>query len=689
MIVNFFSLLRVLSVDIGLNSSDVTYLVNRFHNEGISFVTSTLPKLWKNVMFSLKLGYFYRQNPAAPLTCFAWKSRSLRNFRSLLDKIFCPKTGKMLDNPCPKAVKGLRQISEYLYKLCYSFDDKRKMQAEAKYLSFEETTLRDYDENLDTKWTEKLRKNFETYYSPLSSAVPSDVFRHTRPRFGPGSFSKSSVDWNAVYERMRNSGLDVPFGPKTGHIPYWLYKQMPSKIIGLCPEEFRAFSGFFKPSESKIHNDNSHIYTREKRVCEVLFVPKNADGPRVISREPPGFLQAQMSFFGWASAQLERVTNGRIQFHDQSVNRALAQKGSIDGSLSTLDAKDASDSVSYKLCRSVFRNSPAMRWFIENTRSTHAILPSGKKIRLRKLSGMGSGLTFPIMSLLFHLAICTEVCIQLGLDYAFVSKQVHIFGDDVIVPTSWAEIAQEGLRKTGFCINTNKSFTTGPFRESCGGDYLNGVDVTPKRLKLMGANLGTPVEYRDVKGILIKDVSSVYLIERAARELCEEKLFNTAGYFYTRLENRLGNPLPNGVGDTPYLARFDGLGKASYVGSGEYSLRAIGQNQYTKVGLLLPVPVKTSEFERYCCPKKYLASTLKHSSGRLYEEVLTRSFGELAVPHAMKLKKRLGDESALHYVGEFEHLLNSANQGYNPEPSLPYKNFAFVMQTLYGTHLKG
>lgn len=689
MIINFFSLMRVLSVDIGLNSSDVTYLVRRFASEGLSFVTSTLPKLWKNVMFSLKVGYFYRDCPAAPLTCFAWKSRSLRYFRSLLDKIFCPTSGNVLGDPCPRAVKGLRQISEYMYKLCFAFDENQKAKAEQKYLEFEGAHLLEFDNRLDVKWSEKLRKNFETYYSLVSSAVPHDVFSHTQPRYGPGSFSIESVAWQPIYERMRNRNQDDhPFGPKTGGIPYWIYKQMPEEVIGLCPEEFRAFSGFFKPGRSKIHKRSSHIYTRQKRVCEVLFVPKNSDGPRVISREPPDFLKAQMSFFGWASAQLERVTSGRIQFYDQSVNRALAQKGSLDGSLATLDMSSASDSVSYKLCRNVFRHSPAIRWFINNTRSTHAILPSGKEIRLRKLSGMGSGLTFPIMSLLIHLSVCTEVASTLKLDYRQVMKQVYTFGDDLIVPTAWAEIALASLERSGFRVNAAKSFWTGPFRESCGGDYLNGVDVTPKRLKLMSANLGTPAEYRGVNGLLIEDESNLYLVERAARELCEANLFLTAGYLYNRLEKRLGYPLPEGVGDTPCLARFDGLGKATLVGRGEYSLRAINQTYSTKVAVSLPQPIKTNVYEPYCCPKKYLAESLKPQSGRLYEEAVTRCFGELAVPHAMKLKTRLAELSALHYTGELEISLESASQGFDPEPSLPYRNFAVLMQTLYGTNSK-
>lgn len=677
---HLFDVLRVLSKDLGLNSSDVTYLVKRLKNESTQFVTSTLPKLWKNVMFSLKLGYFYRECEAAPLTCFAWKGRSLRYFRSLLDRIFDPKTGILLEDADPKAIRGLRQLSEYFYKLCTSFTDSQMANAEARYLDFEEQELPLRNEERPSWWTERLRKNFETYYRPLSTATPSDVFSHTRPRFGPGSFSINSVDWKQVYERARSSamGENHPFGPKTGHIPYWLFKQLPDEVIGLCPPELAPYAGFFKPYKSTNCNGASKIYARQKRVCEVLFVPKNADAPRVISREPPHFLKAQMSFFGWASATLERVTEGRIQFTDQTVNRALAKQGSIDGSLSTLDLKDASDSVSMGLVRSIFRNSPAMRFFVHKTRSTHAKLPSGRRFALEKMSGMGSGLTFPIMSLLIHLSVCSEISRVHDVDFKQAMRRVYTFGDDLIVPTAWSDCAIQSLNRTGFRVNVGKSFTTGRFRESCGGDYFDGTDVSPVRLKLMSARLATA---REIGFVLNLRKDEIFLIERHARELCSANMLNTARYIYSRIENVLG-PLPPAVGDTPYLARFDELGNEASTVVSEYSPRTLGSG----VGLTrhldayLPQPIKTDAFSRYLCPYKYLSTKLRGSGDEIYQNLAVTRFGELSVPHAVTLKKQRVSVNQLDYTVPAPLIeLRSAGNGLAVE----YKFFARIMQLLY------
>jgi hypothetical protein len=35
------------------------------------------------------------------------------------------------------------------------------------------------------------------------------------------------------------------------------------------------------------------------------------------------------------------------------------------------------------------------------------------------------------------------------------------------------------LESAGFVVNLTKSYSAGPFRESCGGDYWNGYDITP------------------------------------------------------------------------------------------------------------------------------------------------------------------------------------------------------------------
>ncbi len=41
------------------------------------------------------------------------------------------------------------------------------------------------------------------------------------------------------------------------------------------------------------------------------------------------------------------------------------------------------------------------------------------------------------------------------------------------------------LQLCGFTVNSSKSFTDGPFRESCGHDYYKGIDIRPVYTKTM------------------------------------------------------------------------------------------------------------------------------------------------------------------------------------------------------------
>jgi hypothetical protein len=52
------------------------------------------------------------------------------------------------------------------------------------------------------------------------------------------------------------------------------------------------------------------------------------------------------------------------------------------------------------------------------------------------------------------------------------------YGDDVIIARPAYEVACYFYKRLGLIINDDKSFYSGSFRESCGKDYFNGVDVS-------------------------------------------------------------------------------------------------------------------------------------------------------------------------------------------------------------------
>jgi hypothetical protein len=92
---------------------------------------------------------------------------------------------------------------------------------------------------------------------------------------------------------------------------------------------------------------------------------------------------------------------------------------------------------------------------------------------------MGNGFTFELETLIFYV-ICAVCCELHGLT---PRGAVHVYGDDLIIPTTVAGTALSLLKYLGFTPNAKKTFLSGVFRESCGGDYFEGADVRPFFLK--------------------------------------------------------------------------------------------------------------------------------------------------------------------------------------------------------------
>jgi hypothetical protein len=87
---------------------------------------------------------------------------------------------------------------------------------------------------------------------------------------------------------------------------------------------------------------------------------------------------------------------------------------------------------------------------------------------------MGNGYTFELETLIFVLlSICA--CDEVGVS----SKDVSVYGDDIIIPVEAYDVLKEVLETCGFTINEDKSYHEGPFRESCGEDYFRGINVRP------------------------------------------------------------------------------------------------------------------------------------------------------------------------------------------------------------------
>lgn len=92
--------------------------------------------------------------------------------------------------------------------------------------------------------------------------------------------------------------------------------------------------------------------------------------------------------------------------------------------------------------------------------------------KYHKFSSMGNGCTFALETLIFA-----------SLLHAVGSKIGLVYGDDITIETELAPALFRLLKFLGFVPNEEKSYTSGPFRESCGKDFFEGHDVTPFYLR--------------------------------------------------------------------------------------------------------------------------------------------------------------------------------------------------------------
>lgn len=201
----------------------------------------------------------------------------------------------------------------------------------------------------------------------------------------------------------------------------------------------------------------------------VMFtVPKNSEIDRPACKEPEINMYLQRAAGLTIRNRLKRVG---IDLKDQSRNRELAREGSITGRYATLDLSSASDTVSTAVVKLLLPHG----WFshLDALRCKETRLPSGDWHVLQMFSSMGNGFTFELETLIFW-ALTRAVAYKLKR-----RGKIRVFGDDIICDTQVGKALERVLAWFGFVVNVKKTFTSGPFRESCGGHYHRGVDITP------------------------------------------------------------------------------------------------------------------------------------------------------------------------------------------------------------------
>ncbi|DAD50055.1 RNA-directed RNA polymerase [ssRNA phage Zoerhiza.4_5] len=453
---------------------DLKTVSDRIKDEGQSFLTITLPAFGSDFTKSLDQGFVAPSSFAG----FRRKGGLPVFLRGFLELVFDRDTGRLLPCPDVDAIFAIRQITLMFAKIRFDVSERRNRAAISKYMEVEDelrsnsysegtTGPRGVPEMGTLPWGISygaFRRVASMLFGRVLLAMDESIY-HERilPRHGPGSTADRLLGNKKFYQTVWPDRLEVVF-----------------------PAGKYAFANW----RDYLDRGIVFIDPGAETPVRVITVPKTQKTPRIIAIEPTAMQYMQQGLLEAIVEAIEGdfIANSLIGFKSQVPNQQLALKGSLDGSLATLDLSEASDRVSYRHVRELLSRNGLFAEAVDATRSRKADVPGHGVIRLAKFASMGSALCFPMEAMVF----CTVVFlgIEQTLNRRLTMKdvksllgKVRVYGDDIIVPVEFTDTVVDALEAFGFRVNTGKSFWNGKFRESCGRDYYDGVDITTIRLR--------------------------------------------------------------------------------------------------------------------------------------------------------------------------------------------------------------
>lgn len=290
------------------------------------------------------------------------------------------------------------------------------------------------------------------------------TFKLAAVRFTNGSEATPTRGLNSVERKLSGSKWECSPGcfslwAQTAYETAAIRRMVRRRLATSMSGDVRAVRSFHKTSWSMYGGrKNAKFFCFRRALARVTHVtwvnrfatvPKNREVDRPIALETLPHMLVQRRIGNGIRDLLKRVFGVDLDSLADD-HRRLIQKPEM----ATIDLKNASDSVSVELARFLF---PA--WFfnlLDEARAPSLLGPDEDAYVLKKVSSMGNGFTFELMS--FTLLL-------LGLEH---SSDFSVFGDDILVPNSVASEVISDLEAVGFVVNKEKSFINSAFRESCG-----------------------------------------------------------------------------------------------------------------------------------------------------------------------------------------------------------------------------
>nr|QDH91331.1 MAG: RNA-dependent RNA polymerase [Leviviridae sp.] len=449
---------------------DIKTVSDRSKNEGLSFLTITLPTFAKDFEYCLEQGYVdntvfssFRRNGSLPAF--------LQGFSCL---VFDRSTGALLDEPNVSAIHAIRQLTLLFGKILIDCEPRRTKAAFAEFVECEQEVR----EGLGSRDYHRFDRLASLVFGSAFSAVDKSIHDgDLRPKHGPC----------ATADRL--------YGNQKFHQTEW-----PVRL-----QEYFPYVDMVLPGRSyfDLQEEVDFLEPGSERPVKVISVPKTMKTPRIIAIEPTAMQYAQQAVLYLIRESFrDSILQDFIGFDDQTPNQRLAHQGSRFGDLATLDLSEASDRVSHEIVSRLLHRHKHFHSAVMACRSSRALLPSGDVMSLAKFASMGSALCFPMEAAVFLVAVLCGIEEDLGRqlgrrDLSDLVGRVRIFGDDIIVPKDNVRSVISSLEYFGLRVNNRKSFWKGKFRESCGKEYYDGTDVSIVRVRRR-----MPSSRRDVQEIV-------------------------------------------------------------------------------------------------------------------------------------------------------------------------------------------
>lgn len=479
---------------------DVSRLLSLVDTRGLSYLMIDLPAAGKHFDKCLSAGRLtnfgiagfrpYHRGGVVP-----------RLFKGLLLRVF-DENGALRADSDVACIRHLRQLFYAAKKVKVPCDDSRTWEHVHEFFETDREvrspSLSWDEDELDTS----ALRNLHIGDSDSRSALPLFDDRNVRDDEEPFSIKPDLAD---VVQRTADCivaalGRFDPSEWRTKHGPGAVADQRhtqfkydfptwPAKLEKVFPMAVFGFANYGTWAAFARRGVTHTRFSPNEPPSRLIAVPKTLKGPRLIASEPVSHQWCQQSIKDFLSSRLASTPIAEsIHFRDQTENQEFAQRASHTQSHVTVDLSSASDRLSCWLVERIFRRSPSLVEALHASRTRWVVNTIDRKSpqfhKLRKFACMGSACTFPVQSYVFATIAIASVLAQRGWPVnnrcvRAASREVRVFGDDIIAPTDCWEILQGLLGRLGLQVNHSKTFASGRFRESCGLDAWDGRDVTP------------------------------------------------------------------------------------------------------------------------------------------------------------------------------------------------------------------